>query len=161
MIVNRLRAAVDREILLILAEGISDPAEVDTLRKNIFQPKMLPCQLTDRVGLDTVAKNSYIQEHGPDGTQMVDSLREDYVNRGLCVLSDLRPPMHETPAIPAQPDLYFLDIGHGLDLKDMQSAATNGKVLRRDGVTGKVETLVSGLQLPDSIIISSSAGRMF
>jgi hypothetical protein len=160
LIVNRLWAAIDREILLILAEGISDPAEVYTLRKNIFQTRVLPCQPTDRVDLDTV-EDSHMQEHGLDGTQMVDALRKDYINRGRCASTDIAAPMHETPANPAQPDIYFLDIGHGLDLKEMQSAATNGKVLRRDGVTGKIETVVSGLQLPDSITISASAGRVF
>jgi hypothetical protein len=161
LIVDRLWAAIDREILLVLAEGVSDPAEVDTLRKNIFQTRVLPWKLTDWARLDTVAEGSHIQKHGLDGTQTVDSLREDGVDRGHCVLNDAAAPMRKTMAIPAQPDMYFLDIGHGLDLKDMQSAATNGKVLRRDGVTGKIETLVSGLHLPDSIAISSSAGRMF
>lgn len=140
------------------------------LWQSIFQCKVLPCRLMDRVGLDTVAfvEDSYIQERGLDGTRSVDFLRENYISHGRLGLEGdkgglyaLAAPGKPPHASPAQPDVYFLDVGHGGDLKQMQFAATNGKVLRRDGITGQVKTLVSGLPLPDGIAISPSNGRMF
>ncbi|KAJ4300647.1 hypothetical protein N0V88_003332 [Collariella sp. IMI 366227] len=167
-IFNRLWAAVKREILLILDEGVSDPQEIDKLWEHMFQARVTPCRLMDRVGLDTVAfiEDNYIHERGLDGTHTVGFLRENYINKGrLGLKSDkggLYPPAaperHETVS---QPDVYLLDVGLGGNLENLESVTTNGKILRRDGATGKVKTLVSGLPAPDGIDISPSTGRMY
>jgi len=136
----------------------------------MFQARVLPCKLMDRIGLDTVAfiEDNYIQERGLDGAQTVGFLRENYISQGCLGLKSDRgglyprtTPNAETSTGTAQPDVYFLDVGIGGNLKQIDSFATNGKILRRDGATGQVETLVSGLPAPDGIDISPSTGRMF
>ncbi|KAI9037311.1 NAD(P)-binding protein [Aspergillus affinis] len=81
---NRLWAAIKREILNILAEQVSTPAEIDMLWENIFlNPRSQPCRLMDLIGLDTVAfiEDNYIQERGLD-SRPVDWLREKYIDSG-------------------------------------------------------------------------------
>ncbi|KAK1751247.1 hypothetical protein QBC47DRAFT_454634 [Echria macrotheca] len=53
-IFNRLWAAVKREILNILAEDVSDAAQIDALWRHMFAAEVAPCQLMDRIGLDTL-----------------------------------------------------------------------------------------------------------
>ncbi|KAK4163382.1 hypothetical protein QBC43DRAFT_213092 [Cladorrhinum sp. PSN259] len=178
-IFNRLWAAIKREILIILAEGVSDPAEIDGLFEHMFQASVLPCRLMDQVGLDTVAfiEDNYIAERKLDPTMTVDWLRENYISKGRLGLKSgenggLYPPA--CAAAPSQkseqqqqqqqqekPDIYLLDVGLGGNLDKIENASTNGKILRLNGATNKVETLVSGLAAPDGIDISPSTGRMY
>jgi 3-hydroxyacyl-CoA dehydrogenase len=83
-IFNRLWAAVKRESMMILAEGVSDPAEIDKLWKHMFQAEVAPCEMMDRVGLDTVAfiEDNYIRERKLDSKLTVDWLRENYISQG-------------------------------------------------------------------------------
>lgn len=54
-IFNRLRAAIKPESLLILAEGVSEPKEIDQLFLTMFKDNPAgPCAMMDAVGLDTV-----------------------------------------------------------------------------------------------------------
>ncbi|GKZ27245.1 hypothetical protein AbraIFM66951_002163 [Aspergillus brasiliensis] len=160
---GRAWAAIKREILNILAEGVSTPDEIDLLWKEIFQRPTSgqPCRLMDRVGLDTVAsiEENYIQEKGLDGEKTVGWLRENYVDKGRlgdkCNLGGL---------YPAEPEgesekLYVLDVGIG-ENNALCDAATSGRVLQVSP-SGKRTTLVSGLSFPDGIDISPSCGRMF
>lgn len=81
---NRLWAAIKREILQILAEGVSTPEQIDQLWDNMFRDGSAPCQLMDEIGLDTVAliEDNYVKERGLDGRLTVDWLRENYVLQG-------------------------------------------------------------------------------
>ncbi|ETS78916.1 hypothetical protein PFICI_08769 [Pestalotiopsis fici W106-1] len=83
-IFNRLWAAVKRESLMIMAEGVSDADQIDKLWKHMFQAKVAPCAFMDQVGLDTVAfiEDNYIKERGLDGKLTVDWLRENYISQG-------------------------------------------------------------------------------
>jgi 3-hydroxyacyl-CoA dehydrogenase len=85
LIINRLWAAVKRETLQILAEGVSEPKEIDLLWQNMFLNCAPPCRLMDEIGLDTVAliEDHYIHERHLDGRMTVDWLRENYVSKGL------------------------------------------------------------------------------
>lgn len=69
---------------MILAEGVSDPAEIDRLWQNMFHTDVAPCKMMDGVGLDTVAfiEDNYIRERGLDGKLTVDWLRENYISQG-------------------------------------------------------------------------------
>ncbi|KAK4183952.1 hypothetical protein QBC35DRAFT_77161 [Podospora australis] len=167
-IFNRLWAAIKREILMILAEGVSDIAEVDRLWEHMFKAEVLPGKLMDQVGLDTVAfiEDNYINERRLDPTLTVDWLRENYINKGRLGLKSgdaggLYPSVAPVPAKPTEPTLYFLDVGLGGNLDKMEHVSTNGKIIRRNGDTGKVETLVTGLPAPDGIDIAPSTGRMY
>lgn len=84
-IYNRIWAAIKREVLLTLEQGVSTPQEIDSMFTTMFRIPMEsgPCNLMDMVGLDTVAniEDHYVAERGlPSHT--VDWLRTEYVNQG-------------------------------------------------------------------------------
>ena len=59
-IFNRLWAAIKRESLAIVADGVGDPVAVDTLFQSWFRSELAPFMSMDDVGLDTVLN---IEEH--------------------------------------------------------------------------------------------------
>lgn len=174
-IFNRLWAAIKRETLQILAEGVSEPKEVDKLFLHMFKDNPTgPCGLMDAVGLDTVAliEDNYVQERHIDSTPR-DWLREDFVERGKLGAKSgkggLYPPGETTKGTKeekghhdnlAAPRLYFLDIGLGGNV-DLETTATAGKVLTASADGSNVRELVSGQSAPDGIDISIAANRMF
>ncbi|KAK1773872.1 hypothetical protein QBC45DRAFT_426548 [Copromyces sp. CBS 386.78] len=175
-IFNRLWAAVKREILTILAEEVSDAAEIDALWAHMFQASVLPCQLMDRVGLDTVAfiEDNYINERKLDGSLTVDWLRKNYITQGKLGLKTpeqggLYPPSaapgaHSASAGPKMPPVFVLDVGLGANSPSYPSLAgisTNGKILRLDGPNQPPKVLVTGLPAPDGIDVDPSANRMY
>ncbi|KAK4446743.1 YWTD domain-containing protein [Podospora aff. communis PSN243] len=169
-IFNRLWAAVKREILTILAEGVSDAAEIDRLWQHMFRAEVLPCQLMDQVGLDTVAfiEDNYISERGLSGSLTVDWLRKNYISRGKLgnksTLGGLYPPdSHQTltPKRKPDPTLFILDVGLGSNAPSLSSVHTNGKILRLSPGTSRPVPLVTGLPAPDGIAISKSLSRIF
>ncbi|ODM18390.1 hypothetical protein SI65_06261 [Aspergillus cristatus] len=98
-IFNRLWAAVKREALMILAEGVSEPSEIDDMWKRMFvEGGAVPCAMMDNVGLDTVAfiEEHYVKERGLSGEKTVGFLRENYLEKGRlgskCEKGGLYPP---------------------------------------------------------------------
>ncbi|EHK25890.1 uncharacterized protein TRIVIDRAFT_189581 [Trichoderma virens Gv29-8] len=83
-IFNRLWAAIKRETLSILAEGVSTPEEIDTLFIELTRSWGGPCRFMDAVGLDTVAliEDHYIRERQLSSTYTVDFLRREYLAKG-------------------------------------------------------------------------------
>ncbi|KAL6890060.1 NAD(P)-binding protein [Trichoderma evansii] len=83
-IFNRLWAAIKRETLSILAEGVSTPEEIDTLCVELTKSWGGPCRFMDVVGLDTVAliEDHYIKERQLSPTNTVDFLRREYISKG-------------------------------------------------------------------------------
>ncbi|CAK7213497.1 hypothetical protein SBRCBS47491_001820 [Sporothrix bragantina] len=59
-IYNRIWAAIKRETLQVLDEGVATPAEIDGLFKAVLQTPKGPCAQMDTVGLDVVLN---IEEH--------------------------------------------------------------------------------------------------
>ncbi len=53
-IYNRIWAAIKREALMVVAEGVATPAEVDALYATVTRQKEGPFRKMDRVGLDVV-----------------------------------------------------------------------------------------------------------
>lgn len=83
-IFNRLWAAVKREILMIISEGVSEPEEIDSIWTEAFiNTKMAPCKTMDQVGLDTVAliEGHYVAERGLPSSH-VDFLKAEYLDKG-------------------------------------------------------------------------------
>jgi len=82
-IFNRIWAAIKRESLAVVAEGVSTPAEVDEIFRCVLRTPLGPFHLMDRVGLDVVLD---IEEHYAsvrDGIpQSPRTLLHDYINRG-------------------------------------------------------------------------------
>ncbi|KAH0347569.1 putative 3-hydroxyacyl-CoA dehydrogenase, partial [Aureobasidium melanogenum] len=87
LIFNRAWAAVKRELLTIMAEGVSTPEELDQMWKLFFKAKQGPCRLMDEVGLDTVQaiEQHYIKERGlskESKEKTVDFLEDNYIKPG-------------------------------------------------------------------------------
>ncbi|KAJ4390113.1 hypothetical protein N0V93_007586 [Gnomoniopsis smithogilvyi] len=84
-IYNRIWAALKREILLTIEEGVSTPQEIDSMFTTMFRIPidMGPCNMMDGVGLDTVAniEEHYVTERGLP-THTVEWLRKEYVDQG-------------------------------------------------------------------------------
>jgi 3-hydroxyacyl-CoA dehydrogenase len=102
-IFNRLWAAVKRETLTILSEGVSDAEEIDSLWTEMFiKSKALPCKTMDDVGLDTVAliESHYIAERGLSSKHTIDFLQANFLDHGKlgtkCEAGGLYPP-HDKP----------------------------------------------------------------
>ncbi len=59
-IFNRIWAAIKREALCVVAEGVASPATLDAIYAQNFGLKEGPCRMMDKVGLDVVLA---IEEH--------------------------------------------------------------------------------------------------
>ncbi|KAM0748449.1 3-hydroxybutyryl-CoA dehydrogenase FadB3 [Meredithblackwellia eburnea MCA 4105] len=61
---NRIWAAIKREALRVVAEGVADPSDVDSLFKARFKTPQGPFEIMDGVGLDVVLdiENHYADE---------------------------------------------------------------------------------------------------
>jgi 3-hydroxybutyryl-CoA dehydrogenase len=59
-IFNRVWAAIKRECLMVVEEGVATPDDVDEMWKIFTAPGIPPFRLMDRVGLDVVLN---IEEH--------------------------------------------------------------------------------------------------
>ncbi|KAM0230634.1 hypothetical protein ACHAPO_009160 [Fusarium lateritium] len=82
-IYNRLWAAIKREVLNILAEGVSTPEEIERLWKEMWYAKeMGPVAMMDTVGLDTVSfiEQHYIAERGLPNTPV--EFLQKYIDEG-------------------------------------------------------------------------------
>jgi 3-hydroxybutyryl-CoA dehydrogenase len=82
-IFNRIWAAIKREALMVLHEGVASPQDVDRICQATLGTPTGPCRLMDRVGLDVVLA---IEEHYaalrdglPEGAR---ALLREYVDRG-------------------------------------------------------------------------------
>lgn len=66
-VINRVWAAVKREVLTVLLDGVSTPEELDEVWTEMFvNTGTAPCRSMDAVGLDTVSfiEQHYIEERG-------------------------------------------------------------------------------------------------
>lgn len=83
---NRVWASVKRECLMILAEGVSTPEELDRVWVEMFGHGQGygPCAMMDAVGLDTVAfiEDHYVKERGLPSEHTVDFLKQNYLAEG-------------------------------------------------------------------------------
>ncbi|KAK7215871.1 hypothetical protein V2G26_003874 [Clonostachys chloroleuca] len=107
-IFNRLWAAIKRETLFILADGVSTPDEIDTLFLELTRSWRGPCRFMDAVGLDTVAliEDHYIRERQLSPIYTVDFLRREYLAKGKL---GAKPP--HGGLYPHQPQNVALDSG--------------------------------------------------
>ena len=171
---NRIWAAIKREVLMVLADGVSTPEEIDSLWLEMFKNSVAgPCGMMDAVGLDTVEfiENNYIKERQL-GTKTVDFLHKNYIEKGLLGAKSGKGGFYPAGATTKSkdeesshhdnlhaPTLYFLDIG--LATTDLSNVMHAGKILC-GGFDGRpMRTLVDKQSLPDGLDISLSAGRLF
>lgn len=178
-IFNRLWAAVKRETLTILSEGVSVPEEIDSMWTEMFiKGKSLPCETMDQVGLDTVAfiEQHYIDERGLPSSHTVDYLKSSYIDHGKlgnkCEAGGLYPHKRKgthvngsavngsAPSEPLKSDPTLIVLDVGLSAEDPSNFDT-GAVLKFSTSGQDVRTLVPAQSLPDGIDIDHASNRMF
>ncbi|KAJ5674076.1 hypothetical protein N7462_009515 [Penicillium macrosclerotiorum] len=83
LVFNRIWAAIKRECLLVMADGVSDARTIDDMFMSWFKAAKGPCQMMDTVGLDTVYNIEvvYQQQLGLD-PRAKDWLKAAYVDKG-------------------------------------------------------------------------------
>ncbi|KAI4215914.1 MAG: hypothetical protein LQ351_001902 [Letrouitia transgressa] len=84
LIYNRIWAAMKREVMMVLADEVGTPEEIDKLFRYSFSSQQAPCNMMDDVGLQTVCniEDHYIKERGCLPRYPVDYIRRNYVDRG-------------------------------------------------------------------------------
>ena len=84
LLCNRIWAAMKREVMLVLAEQVGRPQDINKLFRYSFQSQGAPCDLMDKVGLQTVCdiEDHYIEERGNISRCAVDYIRKTYVDKG-------------------------------------------------------------------------------
>ena len=80
---NRVWAAIKRECLMVLEEGVSTPAELDRIFQLSLGTAYGPCRMMDQVGLDVVLAIEEHYDHERDGLPAGPRrLLQTYVDRG-------------------------------------------------------------------------------
>ncbi|KAF2025307.1 3-hydroxyacyl-CoA dehydrogenase [Setomelanomma holmii] len=77
-IYNRIWAAIKREALLTVAEGVASPEEVDTIFKEVLKTPKGPCEQMDVVGLDVVLD---IEEHYAETREGLPQAPREYLKK--------------------------------------------------------------------------------
>lgn len=82
-IFNRVWAAIKRESLRVVAEGVAEPDDVDSLFKGVFRCPMGPFELMDQAGLDVMLdiEKQYLALD-PSLPEDAKNLLENMVSRG-------------------------------------------------------------------------------
>lgn len=99
---NRVWAAIKRESLMILSEGVSDAEQLDRVFMEMFHSPAGPCAMMDAVGLDTVAfiEEHYVKERGLSDEKTVQYLKKNFIEQGKLGAKSgkggLLPPGHTT-----------------------------------------------------------------
>ncbi|THW96733.1 3-hydroxyacyl-CoA dehydrogenase [Aureobasidium pullulans] len=166
-IFNRIWAAIKRECLMVLAEGVSTPEQLDKAWMEILGCSFGPCMSMDSVGLDTVAliEKHYIKERGLGSEFTVDYLQKQYLDHGkLGMKSDkgglyprvqpkVVPAVPTTAALGPEKGLVVLDMGLGQPLagKGPAEIVYSGRLLEVS-LDGKTQRVISkNLPLPDGV----------
>ncbi|OBR10412.1 3-hydroxyacyl-CoA dehydrogenase [Colletotrichum higginsianum IMI 349063] len=151
---NRLWAAIKRETVSILAEGVSSPEEIDALFCELSKRGLGPCRMMDEVGLDTVAfiEDHYVKERGLSPENTVDFLQREYLAKGRLGHKSAKGGFY-----PHLPKIVALDLG----LANPEDQTTSGQVLQLSAEGHLERVLAEGQHVPDGIDIDHKTGRMF
>ncbi|OJJ53542.1 hypothetical protein ASPSYDRAFT_212492 [Aspergillus sydowii CBS 593.65] len=77
-IYNRIWAAIKRETLLALSEGVCNPEEIDAIFKDVLKTPKGPCEQMDVVGLDVVLD---IEKHYAEARSGLPSEPQEYLQK--------------------------------------------------------------------------------
>ncbi|PFH58276.1 hypothetical protein XA68_13923 [Ophiocordyceps unilateralis] len=170
LIFNRMWAAIKRESLYMLSEGVTTPEELDGLWKEMWGSKNGPVAMMDAVGLDTVSmiEQHYINERGLPNTPI--KFLKKYIDEDRLGAKSVKGGIYPAGATTKAkgenaghhdnvhaPLLYFLDMG----LDHLNDPFHSGRVLVGSPDGRPLKELVTGLMTPDGIGISLKAGKIF
>ncbi|KAI0204140.1 hypothetical protein F4808DRAFT_457241 [Astrocystis sublimbata] len=167
---NRIWAAIKREVLSVLAEGVSTPEVIDRMWIEQYTKRDVgPCSMMDSVGLDTVEhiEKHYIKErHLP--SNHLEWLQNNFINKGkLGNKSSTEGGLYAPPAPGSQTKLLFLNSGlaEPLEGKTLDETHQCGALLSltAEDKNARPARLVNNLAHPDGIDVDSltQPTRMF
>jgi len=156
---NRIWAAIKREVLMVMADGVSTPEDIDNVFCSVFNSNFGPCTLMDQVGLDTVKhiEEHYLAERTYLPSYPLDWLEETYIKPGKLGGKRGKGGLYPAAAKGSSTKLIVLDVGLAAPVGEsgVPDVATSGQVLELDlgNKNGKPIALVPGQSCPDGIDI--------
>lgn len=153
---NRIWAAIKRETLSVLREGVSGPSEIDRVFREMYGARQGPCQMMDNVGLDTVGhiEEHYVQERGLD-RKPLDWLEENFIKPGKLGNKSGKGGLYPLPSTGTRTKIVLLNIGTAERYDSAASLAQishRGQVLSLDPDSGaKANVLLGHENMPDGV----------
>ena len=171
LILNRVWAAIKRECLMVLSEGVVSPKELDAVWTELFvKTGIPPCELMDSVGLDTV---SLIEQHYIAERRLYDpgviSYLQKFIDEGKLGAKSskggLYPPKASTSKDHTQYDKQHVPALYLVETKPFGAPTDQcslGRILvgRADGKS-PLRPIVTGQPMLDGIAVCVSAGKLF
>ncbi|QIW98537.1 hypothetical protein AMS68_004055 [Peltaster fructicola] len=167
-IFNRIWAAIKREVLSVLAEGVATPETIDKMWiEQYVRQEIGPCALMDKVGLDVV---EHIEEHYIKDRHLADGhlkwLQQNYISKGMLGLKSGNGGLYPVPAPGSRTKILLLNIGLATAIDGngkFPDFLHSGQILSftaEDPSSRPVE-IIGKLPCPDGIDISQATGRMY
>lgn len=134
---NRVWAAIKREVLKVIQEGVSTPEALDAVFMEMYGAKQGPCRMMDNVGLDTVGfiEQHYVTERSLDRVHL-DWLNDHFIQAGKLGKKTPEKGGLYGPLAPGQSTkLIFLDLGTSEPLDDklsFEEVLHRGRILSLD-----------------------------
>ncbi|KAF2720982.1 hypothetical protein K431DRAFT_303837 [Polychaeton citri CBS 116435] len=165
-IFNRIWAAIKREVLSVLAEGVSTPEVIDSIWTEQYGSRAGPCVMMDQVGLDTVEhiEEHYIKERSLP-TYHLDWLKDHYISDGKLGKKSDKGGLYAPPAPGKSTQIFLLQTGLDEPIlgKSLPDFMHSGQILswNLDDKHSRPVELIGGLPIPDGIDIAESDKRMY
>lgn len=166
-IFNRIWAAIKREVLSVLAEGVATPEMIDSMWIEQYADRKIgPCAMMDQVGLDTV---QHIEEHYIKDrklpTDHLDWLERNYIDQNKLGRKSDHGGLYPPPQAGASTRILLLNVGLAEPLagKSVQDIQHSGQLLAINASEpgARATQLVGDLHVPDGIDVSKSTDRIY
>ncbi|CAG7997395.1 unnamed protein product [Penicillium salamii] len=157
---NRVWAAIKRELLMVVSEGVADPKTADDIFfEAIVKPGTRPFVAMDLVGLDTVAsiERNFANERGLPMSGTVEFLEKEYIKKGKLGIHSENGGFYADRSRATGPTLFVLDNGLSGEVDTLQM----GNVLEYTAGGQHVRTIFDKQYLPDGIVVHKELKRIF
>ncbi|CAG8934983.1 unnamed protein product [Penicillium salamii] len=157
---NRVWAAIKRELLMVVSEGVADPKTADDIFfEAIVKPGTRPFVAMDLVGLDTVAsiERNFANERGLPMSGTVEFLEKEYIEKGKLGLHSENGGFYPDRSRANGPMLFVLDNGLSGEVGTLQM----GNVLEYTAGGQHIRTIFDNQYLPDGIVVHKELKRIF
>ncbi|KAK4888033.1 hypothetical protein LTR27_013022 [Elasticomyces elasticus] len=164
-IFNRIWAAIKREVLAVIMEGVADADTIDKIWQEQYSSPVGPCRLMDKVGLDTVEhiEQHYVQDRKLPSTTL-EWLRNNFIELGKLGDKSNKGGLYPAPAPGTRTKILVLNWYQGTYPGEitLPQHLNKGEVLEISAdakMAGRPIALVSSQNMPDGI--DACDGRMY
>ncbi|KAK3633066.1 hypothetical protein LTR56_015980 [Elasticomyces elasticus] len=156
-IFNRIWAAIKREVLAVIMEGVADADTIDKIWQEQYSSPVGPCRLMDKVGLDTVEhiEQHYVQDRKLPSTTL-EWLRNNFIEPGKLGDKSNKGGLYPAPAPGTRTKILVLNWYQGTYPGEitLPQHLNKGEVLEISAdarMAGRPIALLSGQNMPDGI----------